>query len=148
VFKWRPYCTQMTNLSQFTINVRKIPTVSFNSLCHSCAKDEVSFLPVSVDIHASLCEWQHPKCQPAVRLVYLPFFCKLHSSSKPTTKILITALDPEVKNSSSPWPELDACSYELSPPTILTLLPERPYIPLLLSITYSTTMGFLSVDST
>lgn len=59
-------------------------------------------------------------------LKYSPFFFKLHSSSKPTTKILITVLVLEVKNSSNRWPVLDTCSYDVSPPKILTFLPERP----------------------
>jgi len=39
-----------------------------------------------VDFHVCLCEQQHPKCERAIRLVYLSFFCKLRYLSNPTNK--------------------------------------------------------------
>ena len=43
---------------------------------------------VSVDLRLSLLRQQHPKCQPAIRLLYPSFFCKLRTSSKPTNQNL------------------------------------------------------------
>jgi len=53
---------------------------------------------VSADLRVSLRTQQHPKYQPAIRLLYPNFFCKLHSSSKPTNKNL-TELSQEIQTS-------------------------------------------------
>ena len=76
---------------------------------------------------------QHKNCEPAIRLVYPPFFCKPYSSSKPTNKNVkelvlevLTAVSRYpfpirhmfVWTSVSQWPIL-------SPPKILTFLLNR-----------------------
>jgi len=53
-------------------------TVNVSALCNSS----------SVALHVSLCGQQNPEWKRAIRLVYPPFFSKLHSSSNPTNKNL------------------------------------------------------------
>jgi len=43
------------------------PTVNFNVLCISRAK--IACCSSWVDLYVSLCGQQHPKCEPAIRLV-------------------------------------------------------------------------------
>jgi hypothetical protein len=87
----------MTNLLQFTINVRKFHRQPSRTLQLVC-EDRVFF--VGIDLHVSLCGHQHPKCERAIRLVYPPFFCKRCSSSNPTNKNL-TELDLEIQTAVS-----------------------------------------------
>jgi hypothetical protein len=75
----------MTDLLQFTLNVTKSHCQPQRTLQLVC-QDDVLF--VSVDVRPSLCFQQRPKCEPAIRLLYPNFFCKLRSSSKPTNKNL------------------------------------------------------------
>jgi hypothetical protein len=77
--------TEVTSLLQFTINVRKLYRRSQFSLQLVC-EDRV--LLVVGSLHLSLCGQQHPKCEPAIHLVYPPFICKRRSSSNPTNEIL------------------------------------------------------------
>lgn len=93
--------------------------------------------------------------ETAVHLMYPPFFLKNSLFIQTHNKTSVTALGLDIQNSPSRWQELDTCSYEtsfsqwpkLSPPKILTFLPEPPYNPPLLSNIYSATMRFLSVYS-
>jgi hypothetical protein len=73
----------MTNLLQFTINVRKSHRQPQCTL-QLVYEDRVLF--VWVDLRVSLCGQQHPDCERAIRLVCPPFFCKLRSSSNATNK--------------------------------------------------------------
>jgi hypothetical protein len=81
MFKRKICYTEITDLSQFTINVTK-------SHCHPqrtshlVCEDHVLF--VRVGLHISLCSQQHPKCERALRLLYPPLFCKLRCTSSPT----------------------------------------------------------------
>jgi hypothetical protein len=43
---------------------------------------------VCFELHLPSRRQQHPKCQSAILLVFLPFFCELHSSATPTNKTL------------------------------------------------------------
>ena len=74
----------MTNLLQLTINLQKSHQTkhTLQPVCKVC----VSF--IWVDLYVSSCGQQHPKCETAIRLMYLPLFYKLHSSSNPTNKNL------------------------------------------------------------
>ena len=74
----------MTNLLQFTMNVRKSHRQPQRILQLMC---EGRVLSVWVDLHVSLCEQQHQNYERAIRLVYPPFFHNLRSSSNPQTKI-------------------------------------------------------------
>jgi hypothetical protein len=72
--------TEITNLLQFIINVRKShrqPQCTLQLVCES------RVLFVWVDLHVSLRGQQHPKCEREIRLVCPPFFCKVRSSSNP-----------------------------------------------------------------
>ena len=82
--KWQTGNTDMTNLLQLTINLQKSHQTQ-RTLQPMC-KGRMLF--IWVDIHISSRGQQHPKCEPAIRLVYPPLFCKLHSSSNPTNKNL------------------------------------------------------------
>jgi hypothetical protein len=83
ILKWQICYTEMTSLLQFTINIWKSHCRSQCTLQLAC-EDRMLF--VWVDLHVSLCRQQHPKCERVICLVYLPFFLKLCSSSKPTNK--------------------------------------------------------------
>ena len=61
----------MTDLLQFKINVSKSHRQLQCTLQFVC-EDRILF--VSVDVHVSLYGQQHPKCERAVRLVYLSTF--------------------------------------------------------------------------
>jgi len=74
----------MTNLLQLTINLQKSHQTQ-RTLQPMC-KGRTLF--IWVDIHVSSCGLQHPKCEPAICLVYPPLFRKLHPSSNPTNKNL------------------------------------------------------------
>jgi len=66
-----------------------------------------------VDIHICLCGQQDPKLERAIRLVYLPSFCKLRSSSNPTKqnleKLVWSFEQLHLGNNAS----FDTCPYEL-----------------------------------
>ena len=77
--------TEMTNLLQFKMNVRKShsqPQFTLQPVC----EDRVLF--VWADLHFSLYEQLHSKWERAIPLVYPTLFCKLRSSSGCTNKIL------------------------------------------------------------
>ena len=83
MFKWQICYTEMTHLLQFTINIHKShrqPHCSSQLVC----EDRVLF--VWVDLHLSLRWQQRPKCEPAIRLLYPPSFCKLRCPSSPHTQ--------------------------------------------------------------
>jgi hypothetical protein len=74
----------MTNLLQFTINVRKShcqPQCTLQLVC----EDRVLF--VSVDLHVSLCRQQHPECERAIRLCIHLCFVNVALHPTPHTKI-------------------------------------------------------------
>ena len=64
-------CTKITDVLQFTTDIRKSYSQPQRTV-HFVCEDRVLF--VTVDLHVSLCKQQHPKCVPAIRLVYPPFF--------------------------------------------------------------------------
>jgi hypothetical protein len=100
MFKWQICYTEITNLLQFTINVRKShrqPQCTLQLVCEDCV------LFVWIDFHGSLCWQRHPKCERAIRLVYPPFFCALRSTSNPTIKSL-TAFGLEIQTAVSRQP--------------------------------------------
>ena len=74
----------MTYYLRFTICVAKNSTVmlkhTFQLVCEGCV------LFVSADLHVPLRSQQHPKCYPAIRLLYPPFFNKLCSTWNSTNK--------------------------------------------------------------
>jgi len=72
----------MAHFLQITINVQKS---RIQPQCTLQLKCEDRPLFVSVD-EVSLCWQQFPECEQAIRLMYSPTFCKLHSSSNPTNK--------------------------------------------------------------
>ena len=98
MFKWQTGNTDMTNLLQLTISLQKSHQ-NQHTLQPTC-KGRTFF--IWADIHISSCGQQHPKCEPAIRLMYPPLFCKLHSSSNPTNKNL-TRFGLEIQTSLSRW---------------------------------------------
>jgi len=84
MFKWQIGNTAITNLLQLTTNLQK--SHQTQSTLQPVCKGHTLF--IWADIHISSCGQQHPKCEPAIHLVYPPLFCKLHSSSNPTNKNL------------------------------------------------------------
>ena len=81
MFKWQICYTAMTNLLQFTINVRKSRCQPRCTLRH--VEDHMSF--VWVDIHISLYS-SSPKCKWAICLVY-PHFFFVNYALHPTPQI-------------------------------------------------------------
>ena len=84
-------CQSLNRLSstpplQFTLIFRKSHRQPQRTLQLMC-EDRVLF--VWLDLHVSLCGPQHPKYEPAIRLVYPPLVCKLPPSSNSTNKNLI-----------------------------------------------------------
>ena len=61
----------------------KIPA---STLVHLATRVRKSRVFVCYDLDVFLCSQLHPKCQPAIRLAYPPFLCKLRISSKSTKK--------------------------------------------------------------
>ena len=98
MFKWQISSAEMTDLLQFTTNVRKShrqPQCTLQLVC----EDGVLFVWGDLDVY--LCQQQqHPKFGRAIRLLYPRFFCKLHSSSNPTNKNL-TRFDLEIQTALS-----------------------------------------------
>jgi hypothetical protein len=90
--------TEMKNILQFTINVRKSHGQSQRTLQLVC---ENRMLFVRVDLHMSLCRQQNPKRERATRLVNPSLLCKLRSLSKATDKNL-TVLVLEIQKALSP----------------------------------------------
>ena len=74
------------------------PTVNLSALCNSCAKIACCSSPVELQDLCADSSNQNAS-QRAIRLVYPPFLCKLHSSSNPTNKNL-TELGLETQYSS------------------------------------------------
>ena len=117
----------MTNLLQFTINVRKSHRQS-QCVLHLACEDRVFF--VLFDLHISLCWQQNPKCERVIRLMYPRFFCKLHPSSNHTNENL-AVLGLEIQKDLSNCSALDTLSLEnfflqwtiLSPLKLLNSLP-------------------------
>ena len=75
--------TQMIYLLHFTIYILKShhqPQCTLQFMCEDCV------LFVWVDLHVYLCGQQHPKCEQAIRIVYLTFCHKLCWSSSYTDK--------------------------------------------------------------
>ena len=60
-------CTEITDVLHFQKSYSQLQR-TVQLVC----EDRVLF--VRVDFHAALCEQQHPKCVPVIRLVYPPFF--------------------------------------------------------------------------
>ena len=110
MFKRQLCYIKMTNLLQFTVNVKKIPS---STSAHSAASVRRSRLVCRVDVHVSVSGQQHPKCERAIRLMYLPFFCKILSLSNPTNKNLsqIQRFKQLYLGNHS---ESDTCSHKLS----------------------------------
>ena len=130
MFKWQTGNTDMTNLLQLTISLQKSHQ-NQHTLQPTC-KGRTFF--IWADIHISSCGQQHPKCEPAIRLMYPPLFCKLHSSSNPTNKNLKSYAWGFKQLYLSNQSELDGHSCELFfsqwlrmlPPTILTFPLKSP----------------------
>jgi hypothetical protein len=71
MFKWQICYTEMTDLLQFTIDIRKSHRETQCTLKLVCTD---SILFVWADLHVSLCEQQHLKRERAFRLAYPPLF--------------------------------------------------------------------------
>ena len=98
----------MTNLLQFTVNVRKSHRQT-QCVLHLVCEDRVFF--VLFDLHIPLCGQQNPKYERVIRLMYPRCFCKHLLSSDPTNKNL-AMLGLEIQKDLGSCSELDTRSYE------------------------------------
>ena len=90
--------TEMKNILQFTINIRKSHGQSQYTLQLVC---ENRVLFVRLDLHMSFCRQQHPKRERATHLVNPSLLYKLRSLSNSTDKNL-TVLVLEIQTALSP----------------------------------------------
>ena len=65
-------CTEITEVLQFTTEIRKYHRQPHRTV-QLVYEDRVFFVTAD-DSHVALRGQQHPKCVPAIRLVYPPFF--------------------------------------------------------------------------
>jgi hypothetical protein len=130
----------------------KNPTVNLNALCNSCVMMGCcSSELISAPIYAGS---NIPKCEPAIRLLCPPFFCKLHSSTKPTNK---SAAVRSVYSNSSNSVNIQKHTHVhtsffshcpiLSPHKTLTFPPESPCISLLLTCTQFLNVHVVYIDT-
>jgi hypothetical protein len=96
----------MTEVLQLTLNVLKShrqPQCILQLVC----EDRVLF--VSLDLHVSLCWQLHPKCEPAIRLLYPTFLLQTSLFIQPH-KQKCNGFMSAVANGCIPQPsQLDAC---------------------------------------
>ena len=75
----------MTDFLQLTISFRKFPRQHDGALQLAFCMSELIF--------TFLCGQQHQKCERAIRLLYPPFICKLHSSAEQKSSEIQTFRD-------------------------------------------------------